>query len=337
MHCFKKLLHLADDHMKQFFKTMHLANRVQATNFKGKNPATGEEHDISGEDLVKLHAARPQPWEYSKYKQADGWGRSTSRRTLGNKPATGFDFLRDTAHKAHADQLKAHADHPDHAGVDFTGAYPIENIKLNGKYVAVDKVDPADEYVPHEFDSHPVMKTHTKKAEAYSDEEHAGFTKALEDWHEGIHNEGSAPHKYLTWRSKMGTDAYEKRGESKADSVHAPVKEPLDLDKLNEPATLAANQALKDTTKKRRAAKLRGSAKADKPAVSPEQAKHADINETIDAHTVEKDGTKTVNKDMAGTLLRAGVNAGHYSHDDIVNAGHDPKDYGIEPPKTGGS
>ena len=152
----------ANKHAAQFFNTMNLA----------RHTAHGIADNTDGSKL-SIDAPSPNPWirnhsnkdEQGKYiSAAKGWAH--------NQPDK-FSFLRiaPKGGKApdHSFLEKAPTDHDDLGGHDHRQAYPIEHVKINGKYLDIKPIDqqaPDTSYdqkhengaaTPHIFDSHPIF------------------------------------------------------------------------------------------------------------------------------------------------------------------------------------
>jgi hypothetical protein len=206
---------LANKHAKQIFRIVDLADQAQ-------KHSHGKLH---------IDAVSPHAWERNAKQRKFTEEDAPVKR--GNKKAGQFaidtkgwryrgndySFLQQAPHESFKGEVRKHG----HAG-----AYPLEHIRVNGKYLDIADV-PASElkgYQEHEFDKHPIMshfevpasqrtsdhdKQYVSERDAYSDSPHLdSYFKR----HETL--ESTDPEKYKA------------RGSKASDPVHKPV-DPLDV------------------------------------------------------------------------------------------------------------
>lgn len=176
---------LANRHANQAFKIMNLAN-------------ISEPHSMG---KINVDFVDPKPWERQKYtdkytdpnhpKVKEGKVKVgdfiTGCKGLNYSKGGGLDkdysFLQKQPHESYSRDVSKHGNNK---------AYPFEKVKINGKYINIDDIDPKSvtSYVPHEFDMHPIMnhfeeptskrdqnsdtKYYTDRDKYYGDMEHIG-------------------------------------------------------------------------------------------------------------------------------------------------------------------
>ncbi len=231
---------VADKHMRSIFKHMHLLKKM--TRDAGNKDHSGgkisyEAPDVRGWERNDKKLIRTLDHDTAKKKAGDfindtkGWG-----LPLRN----GYDFMRGIPHGSHIkpDKLDDHKD----------GGYPLEEIKVNGKYVHVEDIDSPGEYVEHEFDHHPIFHKHKfvigqnkKTGSNISKNIHSynippsRYSKELDDQ---FHIDSKRYHsgdEVERWEGKhdeleaADPEGYAARGSVKSDKVHSapvPLKQP---------------------------------------------------------------------------------------------------------------
>ena len=194
---------VANAHAQKLFKIMHMAHKI--TKDKGTEKADHSDGALTTEEVA------PHAWERSHYKPegADagsvtkGWGRSSGNhaRWLSAGP--------------HSEYHGKNSKRRDQDAVKYIGKpYPIEKIKINGRYLDIDdSVDSPESYkkktpivdaqgkaidrpgtakdseiMLHEFDHHPIMKYYDKMTDAkdhtknFNDQDLENYEKELKQY-----------------------------------------------------------------------------------------------------------------------------------------------------------
>ena len=179
---------LAEEHGKQFVKLGHLAHKLDsgAKTIANFEPGHDMDYKIGMHDVANVDAPDLQAWQatspqhfanrhkssgvdlpgWRAYQKQDG---VRSRGDGVNEPNKfSFAWLANNPHPDHKDIGKHIVNDRDQSG------YPMEQVKINGKHVPVGVVESTNKYVPHPFDSHPIVshfdespEEHAPKAEQY--------------------------------------------------------------------------------------------------------------------------------------------------------------------------
>lgn len=296
---------IANQHMRKFFDTMHLLDRASTA----KSP-TGDKHKMA----PKVEAVHPAPWEYSKYPEAKGWGRSASTQP----GAEGYSYLQEAPHPGKAHEIKIHQDKHKDKGIDFTGAYPIEHVKINDKHIPVSDVDYKGKFESHPFDSHPALSTHKVKPSNYSEDTHDWFLNQLDDW-DMKDDVAESKAKYAQMKEES-PEEYENIGKEMSTSIHSPVENKLDIEHAMQNKHLYPV----DTTKKR-----------SKQAIMTNKTN--DVNKAPESLPVNEQSIESAKSildspHMDDDLKTALLQNSKLSHHHIKAAGHDPAKYGFTNP-----
>jgi hypothetical protein len=225
---------LANQHMRQIYKTMDMGTKTEK-HTQGK---------------LHLSFVEPKPWErHAKSKQydADHPLVSAGKRKAGDfvTDTTGFSkmhgpkqdykFLQNAPHESYGDETSKSGN---------TGAYPLEKIRVNGKYLHIDDV-PKEElhgFEAHPFDKHPIMDHFHGSAHKRTPEQDADFLKKQREWPTSDHSNAFwDKHEKL---EAADPEAYGKRGAAVASPVHgepdeqpAPTPTPATATSATTPAT----------------------------------------------------------------------------------------------------
>ena len=192
---------LANQHAKQIFRTMDMADQAQK----------------HSDGKLQVEAVSPHPWErqgklnlttpdhksvQSGNRKAGEFASNTKGWNYG-KTGNDFSFLQQAPHESYSNEVRKHG---------HNKAYPLEQIKVNGKYLDVKDIPQEDAkgYKEHPFDKHPIMSHYDKPAGSRTPEE----DQKWRDEHEAY---GSSPHmdKYFE-----NLDTKEGRGSSPSAPVH---------------------------------------------------------------------------------------------------------------------
>ncbi len=199
---------VADQHMAQIFKMMHMADKLTKDGY----------NDHSGGKL-KIEAIDPKPWERSYFKDKKDNGKfKTDTKGWGRGPTKeGYSFLRGAPHESYKGEIATHG---------HNKAYPLNEIKVNGKYLHIDDSNDKtnNAYEPHPFDSHPIMSHYKRSPKAHDSISHDKYLKEYDDFHA----DGGGMDKYFDLIESRDPVEHEARGSKKSDPVHKDI-EGLDL------------------------------------------------------------------------------------------------------------
>jgi len=201
---------LANRHAKQAFNLMNVADTTQKH--------SGGKLSI---DYVPV-----QPWERShlkeeydeshpkviegKYKAGD-FKTKTKGLNYAHK-GNNFEFLQGEPHKAYIKEIKRHG---------HNKAYPFEQVRVNGKYIPVEDIDPSElkGYEEHPFDAHPIMNHYADSPQNRNPEQDAKYVQQ----HEKYYNESPHIENFYNKHSQLESqnpEEYAKRGSVASTSVH---------------------------------------------------------------------------------------------------------------------
>ena len=229
---------VADNHMRQIFKTMHMADKFTKD---------GLTDHSSGR--LNISAIDPKPWERSGYtntKRRDGGeaGKFTTD-TQGWKRHSGnmkYDWLRKEPHPSYGDEISRHG---------HNNAYPLEEIKVNNKFIDVDnKVEHDGRFTPHPFDAHPIYKHYNESPSVHGADKKAQYLESRDAFHE---DENGGKSQYKAKLANMSKEDYANRGLDKSDPVHKRVErvDPQPTEQTNKPVEAKPVEAKKVITRKK--------------------------------------------------------------------------------------
>jgi hypothetical protein len=221
---------LANEHAKKIFKIVDMADMAQG----------------HSDGKLMIDAPSVQPWE--RHQKAERFSDRINELnekakngtisgseaewlkdnpvTRGNKKPSNFvsdtkgwkyrgsdySFLKNAPHDSAENETKK---------TGHTGAYPVENIRVNGKYLDISDIDPKElkGHESHPLDAHPIMDHFDEPVTRRGPERDEAFTKEHEAYK-------SSPHmdKYFSdLESKEAKDpaAFAARGSKKSNSVHS--------------------------------------------------------------------------------------------------------------------
>jgi len=213
---------LANQHAKQVFRLVDLADQAQKHS-QGK---------------LHVEAVSPHAWERNaKTKQFTHDDEPVKK---GNKKpgqfvtdtkgwryrGSDYGFLSKAPHGSYENEVRRHG---------HDRAYPMEHIRINGKYVDVQDI-PADQlkgFESHPFDHHPIMSHFEDPASKRSEADDLRYVQEHDAY-------GSSPHmdKHFANHEAMeqaNPEAYAKRGSAPSSKVHDDV-EPLKITPRGEAA-----------------------------------------------------------------------------------------------------
>lgn len=202
----------ADKHMSQIHKMMHMSDKL-----------TRDGLNDHSNGKLKVESIDPKPWERSHHsktkKDAEGndiknskggkvfitntkgWGRQNKNHN--------YDYLRGAPHESHRGEVAAHG---------HNEAYPLEEIKVNGKHVHIDDDHPYNgAYESHPFDSHPIMEHYNTSPKNHNSSKHDEYLNAVD----AFNDEGGGLDSYYDAIDQRDPEAQAARGSVKHPGVHA--------------------------------------------------------------------------------------------------------------------
>lgn len=202
---------LANDHAKQAFKLMDMADTAQKH--------TGGKMSV---DYVPT-----QPWERNKYTNTYDANHKLvqegkykpgdfTTKTKGLRYAQSggdFSFLNKPPHEHYSPEVKRHG---------HNKAYPFEQVRVNGKYIPIEDVKDQKGYEEHPFDKHPIMQHYHESVNARTPERDQEYIKS----HQKFYNED--PHIENFYNNPVNQEdkdpkAFAERGSQAGEPVHGDV------------------------------------------------------------------------------------------------------------------
>jgi hypothetical protein len=188
---------LADSHMKKIFQIMHMSEKLTRDGL----------NDHSGGKL-KIDAIDPKPWERSGYSNISEKTGKFSTDTKGwSRLSNSYSWLRGGPHESYGKETEAHG---------HSQAYPLNQIKVNGKHLHIDDVEPTSDYVPHEFDEHPIMKYYKASPSSHNAEKHQEYLESMDTY-------GDNMDAFLDRIDAI--EGYDDRGINLPDPIHKPLEQ----------------------------------------------------------------------------------------------------------------
>jgi hypothetical protein len=206
---------LANSHAKQIFRTVDLADQAQG----------------SSDGKLHIEAVSPHPWERNA--KAKTFVESDGPVQRGNKKVgqfvndtkgwryrgSDYSFLQQAPHEAYSNEVRKHGN---------LGAYPMEQIRVNGKHLDIKDVDPADlkGHESHPFDHHPIMEHFETPAGSRTPEMDKQYTSDHDSYQGSPHMD-----KYFDKHDAMkeaDPEGYASRGSKPSAPVHGEVS-PLQI------------------------------------------------------------------------------------------------------------
>lgn len=190
---------IADQHMAKIFKMVHMTRKLQ-----------DGETDHSGGHL-SIDAVDPKPWESAKENMGartdtKGWGFSRSKPN--------FDHLRKApglGNKGRNEYKKELTNH------GHTGAYPLEEMKVNGKHIHIDDDAKFEgKFESHAFDNHPIFNHYSRPHKNFSSSDMERYHSDHDKYHEDDSHGDQAAEGFFSRDPKD----QEARGKSKSSAVH---------------------------------------------------------------------------------------------------------------------
>ena len=210
---------VADDHMRQIFKTMHMSEKFTKDGI----------NDHSGGRL-KISAVDTKPWERSGYtsttnKKGEDAGKFVTD-TQGWKrhgSSINYDWLRKAPHDSYKDEVSRHG---------HNKAYPLEEMKVNGKHIHIDdKIEHSGDFTSHPLDSHPIYQHYGDSPSSHGSEKKSKYLEQRENFH---NDEDGGKAQYRKKIANMSKEDFANMGAEKANPIHKDV-EGLDTSKKSTP------------------------------------------------------------------------------------------------------
>ena len=222
---------VANQHAKQVFRIVDMADQAQKHSH-GK---------------LQVEAVSPHPWERNSktnkytidddkvkdgsYKPGEFKTKTKGWRYRGND----YGFLQQAPHESYSGEVRRHG---------HNNAYPMEEIKVNGKHVDVEDVKSPTTYAAHPFDSHPIMQHFEEPAGNRTPERDKQYLTERDNF-----SQSPELDKYFSGqeeREKTNPQKAAQRGSMKSMPVHKQV-DPLDTSKQT--STESAQQVDKPASK----------------------------------------------------------------------------------------
>ena len=218
---------VANQHAKQVFRIMDMADQAQKHSHGKLQVEAVSPHAWERNGKTNQYGPEDDKVKDGSYKPGEFKTKTKGWRYRGND----YGFLQQAPHESYSPEIRRHG---------HNNAYPMEHMKVNGKYVDVEKVDAPTSYQPHPFDSHPVMQHFEEPAGSRTPERDKEYVAQRRNF-----AESPALDKYFSSqeaRERANPDAAKNRGNTRAMPVHKQV-DSLDISK--QPAQAAAPAAKK--------------------------------------------------------------------------------------------
>lgn len=243
---------LANQHAKQFFRIMDMADQAQKhshgkLSVEAVSPHAWErnaKNETFGDKIDRLNATKQnggalseKDEEWLKDNPVTRGAKKTSQYINDTKAwryrGNDFSFLQQAPHESYAQEIRRHG---------HNNAYPMEEVKVNGKYLDIEDVPSKGSYEAHPFDSHPVMSHFEEAAGKRTPQRDNEYIQARDKFQ-------SSPEldQYFASqeaRQNANPDAYSRRGLTKSPPVHKQV-DPLDAQAQNDTPAQSASQVVK--------------------------------------------------------------------------------------------
>jgi len=222
----------ANQHARKIFDNLHLSKKL----------------DQSTGGSLGLVLADVRPWERNKFTSRVTEPKANKKVGDFATDTRGFDyrgkdfsFLQQPPHESHTKEIKSNNSDPQFEGQDFRHGYPLEHIKMGGKYVDVQPVsEDTKGFKPHFFDEHPIFQHFNDPPKNRTAEQDLKFIKD----HEGFVNKHAD--NFADYREKMETER-PSRGSAKGESVHGQHPTPLNLESPGQSVSSAHSSFLDDS------------------------------------------------------------------------------------------
>lgn len=189
---------VANSHMSKIFKIMHMSDKL-----------TRDGLNDHSHGKLKIDAVDPKPWERNAYSNKNAQGKFTTDTKGWGRQSGDYSWLGSAPHEAYSKETNIHG---------HKGAYPLEEIKVNGKYLDIQDVDSPKSHEEHPFDKHPIMSHYSTSPKEYTPEQHDKFLDENEKYADSEHMNN-----FFDRQDALG-DRLETRGSNKSQAVHAPIE-----------------------------------------------------------------------------------------------------------------
>lgn len=187
---------LADSHMKKIFQMMHMSDKLTRDGL----------NDHSGGKL-NIEAIDPKPWERGGYSNKNAQGKFSTDTKGWGRHGSDYSWLRNDPHESYGKETDVHG---------HKGAYPLEEIKVNGKHIHIDPVESPGSHVEHPFDTHPIMSHYKASPKAHTADTHSKYLEL----HDAYNDEGGGVDKYFDMVESRDPEAHAARGSVKSEPIH---------------------------------------------------------------------------------------------------------------------
>lgn len=227
---------LANKHAKQAFNIMNMADRAQKhsqgkLSFEHVSPHAWERNKMTS----TYDADHPKVQE-GKYRAGD-----FKTKTKGlNYRGSDFSHLQDAPHESFKREIRRHG---------HNKAYPFNQIKVNGKYIHIDDVDPSElsGYESHPFDKHPILDHYNEPAKKRTPESDKEYFDAKKDYYDSEHIDN-----FFDRQEKLESqdpEGYAKRGAEPSAPVHKDI-EGLNIEDVKPETKAAPKETAEPKSKK---------------------------------------------------------------------------------------
>lgn len=218
---------IANQHARQAFKLMNMADIAQKhsggkLSFEHVSPHPWERNKYTSQ----YDASHPKVQE-GKYKVGDFVTKTKGLNYRGND----YGFLQQAPHESYKGEVKKHG---------HLGAYPFEQIRVNGKYIPIEDVADIKGYEHHPFDHHPILSHFDESMKDRTPERDQQYIQEHEDYY------NKHPHiqDYFAHHQKLeeaNPEEYAKRGSAAGGPVHKEVPK-LKIDDIKQEAPAELKQ-----------------------------------------------------------------------------------------------
>lgn len=216
---------LANQHAKQIFRLVDMADQAQKHSQGKLHIEAVSPHAWERNGKTRTFTADDEPVKKGNKKVGQYVTDTKGWRHRGKD----YSFLQQAPHGSYGNEIRKHG---------HNQAYPMEHIRVNGKYLDIQDVPPDQlkGYDEHIFDKHPIMSHFEDSASKRSPEDDARYVKEHDEYAKSPHMDAHFnAHEKM---SQENPELYSKRGSAPSNKVHKDVT-PLDtsaVPKQQEPA-----------------------------------------------------------------------------------------------------
>lgn len=201
---------LADEHAGHIFRMVDMADQLQKHSHGKLRVEAVSPHAWERNGKTNQYTTDDPKVQEGKYKAGDFKTKTKGWRYRGKN----FDFLQQAPHSSYSDEIKRHG---------HNKAYPMEEIRVNGKYLDIKDIDPSElkGIHGHEFDKHPIMQHFEESPRHRTSERDEEYRASHDAFHDSAHmNSYWDRHEGM---EKENPEAYAARGSKKSSPVHGDV------------------------------------------------------------------------------------------------------------------